>query len=81
MSARNILAAVTIVLPLQYVMDKQEQKWDDSPPAIEKPKSGHHYWVQCQGYKCLGKVDESGNWFSVGTGKELTDVVRAYQNP
>jgi hypothetical protein len=39
------------------------------------PPVGEHVVVHCQGYSCLGYLDQDGIWKSVFTGKNLPDVI------
>jgi len=32
-------------------------------------------WVQCEGYRCLAYLDDTGKWINFYTGKKLTDFI------
>lgn len=42
------------------------------------PASGSLCWVRCADYHCLAFMDNTGKWFAVATGKEVTGVVEVY---
>jgi len=59
-------------------MNHEDHNLSDFFPAAQPFEIGKQYWVQCKTYRCLAiLLDNSGKWYSVDTGKQLTDFVGA----
>jgi predicted AlkP superfamily phosphohydrolase/phosphomutase len=48
------------------------------PHAVENPKVGQQYWVQCKDYRCMATLEDNGDWISQSTGKKMDGVLKVY---
>ena len=77
----RVLPIVTFGFVAMKIIGCLQHKTNDTYGAATfVPQSNAAYWVQYDGFRFLGVLDETGKWIAATTGKELADIVKVYPN-
>jgi hypothetical protein len=77
-ATRICLVAVQQTGRDHHPMNGKVENKGDSLTAIENPKIGETYWVQCKGHRCMAVMGMDGEWVAFATGKVVTGILKVY---